>query len=227
MINNQFLRSFSVSRFHRKKKINLQSQALVQPWNITNVHRQKWKKLKAQTLQFLNVQPLFSLEKTRKSWVRRRYGQQLRIKQALKGFYGPLRERTFRKYLLKALNSQDPKNILLKLLESRLEIILYRTGFFKSVFSARQFLLHSHVSICKKGNHNFEIITRSSYQIKPGDIISFKTKGLDKSGIELPSYLIALEERNHFLMVDLPSTTNVVFPFRVYLEEVLNWGRRY
>ena len=49
--------------------------------------------------------------KFEKKWLRRRFSEELRIKQSLKFFYGPIREKFFRKYLLLSLNNKTKQNI--------------------------------------------------------------------------------------------------------------------
>jgi small subunit ribosomal protein S4 len=98
------------------------------------------------------------------------YGIQLREKQKLKRIYGLL-EKQFSNYIAKASN--DPGNteeVLLQLLESRLDNIVYRMGFAHSRAQARQYVSHGHVLV------NNEKISIPSYRVKEGDIVTLKTK---------------------------------------------------
>jgi small subunit ribosomal protein S4 len=98
------------------------------------------------------------------------YGLQLREKQKLKRIYGLL-EKQFSNYVTKA--SEDPGNteeVLLQLLESRLDNIVYRMGFAQSRAQSRQYVSHGHVLV------NDSKITIPSYQVKEGDVISLRDK---------------------------------------------------
>ncbi len=98
------------------------------------------------------------------------YGIQLREKQKLKRIYGVL-EKQFRNYVLDAqrknINTEDA---LVQLLESRLDNIVYRLGFGKSRFQARQLVSHRHVLV------NGEKVNVPSYKISEGDIITIVNK---------------------------------------------------
>ena len=98
------------------------------------------------------------------------YGVQLREKQKVKRTYGLL-EKQFRNYFRKA----DKKigitgEILLQLLETRLDNLVYRLGFAPSRKSARQLVRHRHITI------NDRIVNIPSFQVKPNQIIKVKEK---------------------------------------------------
>lgn len=98
------------------------------------------------------------------------YGIQLRAKQKAKRFYGVL-ESQFHKYFDMAvkLPGMAGEN-LLKILESRLDNIVYRLGFAVSRKEARQLVLHRHFTV------NGHIVNICSYLCKPGDVIALKEK---------------------------------------------------
>jgi len=98
------------------------------------------------------------------------YGVQLREKQKVKRMYGLL-ESQFHSYFVTA-NKQTgvTGENLIKLLESRLDNVIYRCGFAPSRKSARQLLLHRHFLI------NGKIVNIPSYLLKPGDVVSVKEK---------------------------------------------------
>ncbi len=99
------------------------------------------------------------------------YGVQLMAKQKLKGYYGNISERQFRKYYAEALRRKgDNSENLIGILESRLDAIVYRMKFVPTVFAARQFVSHGHVSV------NGQRVTVPSYMIKVGDKIEVRTK---------------------------------------------------
>nr|ARQ82178.1 ribosomal protein S4 [Avrainvillea mazei] len=100
------------------------------------------------------------------------YGIRLNEKQKLRYHYG-LTEKTLVKYMKTARQSKFSTGLtLLKLLEMRLDNILYRFGFIKTISFARQLINHGHVLV------NNKIINIPSYECQINDEISFKTKSL-------------------------------------------------
>ncbi len=94
------------------------------------------------------------------------YGNQLRAKQKLKGYYGSLTERQFRKVYTEAVRCKgDTSENLIGLLERRLDAVIYRMGVVPTVFAARQFVNHGHIKV---NGHRVNI---PSYLVKEGDII--------------------------------------------------------
>jgi small subunit ribosomal protein S4 len=98
------------------------------------------------------------------------YGMQLREKQKIKRYYGLL-ESQFHQTFEKASGRKGiTSDILLKMLESRLDNVVYRMGFAPSRITARQLVRHRHLLV------NGKIIDVPSYQMKPGDVIQVKEK---------------------------------------------------
>ena len=99
------------------------------------------------------------------------FGLQLRAKQKLKGYYGDISEKQFRKIYDEAdrRKGDTPEN-LIGLLESRLDAIVYRAKFVPTVFAARQFVNHGHVKV------NGKRVNIPSYRCKPGDVIEVREK---------------------------------------------------
>lgn len=98
------------------------------------------------------------------------YGLQLLEKQKAKYTYGVL-EKQFRNLFDKASRSKGIKGeILLQLLESRLDNIVYRLGIAPTRSAARQLITHRHIVV------NGQVVNIPSYTLKPGDIISVREK---------------------------------------------------
>ncbi len=98
------------------------------------------------------------------------YGIQLREKQKIRRIYGIL-EKQFRNYFKKADRKVGVTGeILLQLLETRLDNVVYRLGFAASRKGARQLVRHRHVMV------NGHIVDIPSYSIRPGEIIKVKEK---------------------------------------------------
>jgi small subunit ribosomal protein S4 len=101
------------------------------------------------------------------------YGIQVREKQKVKRMYGIL-ERQFRNYFRKAAKKKgDTTQYFVRLLETRLDNVIYRLGFARSRHEARFFLSHGHFTV---NGHKVNI---PSYAVKPGDIIEVKPKSRD------------------------------------------------
>ena len=97
------------------------------------------------------------------------FGTQLKAKQKLKGYYGNISEKQFRKYYAEAIRQKgDSSQNLVGLLERRLDAVVYRCKFVPTVFAARQFVNHGHVKV------NGRRVNIASYQVKVGDTIEVK-----------------------------------------------------
>ena len=113
------------------------------------------------------------------------YGTQLREKQKTKAFYG-VGEKQFRRYFEKASNSKGKTGeVLLQLLESRLDNVVYRLGFASSRAQARMQGTHGAFEV------NGQKVDIPSYLVKPGDVISVREIRKDNGTIK-----IAVEENS-------------------------------
>ncbi len=98
------------------------------------------------------------------------YSIQLREKQKVRRIYGIL-ERQFRSYYEKATHRKGVTGtVLLQMLESRLDNMLYRFGFAASRSQARQLVLHRHIEV------NGRLVTLPSFMLKPGDEVMIREK---------------------------------------------------
>jgi small subunit ribosomal protein S4 len=98
------------------------------------------------------------------------YGLQLKEKQKAKYTYGVL-ERQFRNLFEKASSSKGITGVvLLQLLESRLDNVVYRLGIAKTRDAARQFVTNKHIVV------NGKVVNIPSYQVKSGDIIGVRER---------------------------------------------------
>lgn len=105
----------------------------------------------------------------------------MKEKQKLKEWYN-LRERQFRKYVGKALayrgKTEDAGNLLIKILESRLDNVVFRLGIAVSRAQAKQMVSHSHFLV------NGKSVNIPSRQLKKGDIVKVKPKSLEKTAFQ-------------------------------------------
>ncbi len=111
------------------------------------------------------------------------FGIQLRAKQKLKGYYGCVTEKQFKRVYKEALRLKgDTSENLIGLLERRLDAIVYRAKFVPTVFAARQFVNHGHVRV------NGRRVNIPSYRVKVGDVVEIREKSR-----ELPMVLEAIQ----------------------------------
>jgi small subunit ribosomal protein S4 len=118
------------------------------------------------------------------------YAQQLREKQKVRRMYGVL-EKQFRNYYKKAAGQKGATGEnLLKLLESRLDNVVYRMGFAVTRNEARQLVSHKAIQV------NGQTVNIPSYQVKEGDVISVREKA--KKQLRIQEALNLWQEMNLF-----------------------------
>src|SRR6201746_576705 len=99
------------------------------------------------------------------------FGIQLMAKQKLKGYYGNIGEKQFRKYYDEAVRRKgDTSENLIELLERRLDAVIYRMKFAITPFPPRQFVNHGHFTI------NGKRVNIPSFQVKDGDEVEVREK---------------------------------------------------
>jgi len=137
------------------------------------------------------------------------YGTQLMAKQKLKGYYGNIGERQFRRiYEEAARRKGDTGENLVALLERRLDTAVYRAKFVPTVFAARQFVNHGHIRV------NGRKVDIASYNVRPGDEIDVRnapasrqmaTRNLEENRIRtVPGWLSLNAEQFKAGVVRLP-----------------------
>jgi small subunit ribosomal protein S4 len=147
------------------------------------------------------------------------YGLQLRAKQKLKGYYGSITEKSFKKLYTEAARIKgDTGERLIGLLESRLDAIVYRAKFVATVFAARQFVNHGHVLV------NGKRVTIPSYHVKVGDKIEIKEKSKQLAVVleanqlaerDVPEYIEADHSRQVATYVRVPALAEVPYPVQM------------
>jgi len=125
------------------------------------------------------------------------YGTQLHAKQKLKGYYGNITERQFRRYYEEAARrTGDTGEHMIGLLERRLDSIVFRAKFVPTPFAARQLVSHGHIAV------NGKRVTIPSYLVKEGDTLEVRgaakemalvLEAVKSSEREVPDYI----EANH------------------------------
>jgi len=108
------------------------------------------------------------------------YGKQLQAKQKLKGYYANIGERAFHRYYEEAMRMRgDNSEILIGLLESRLDAVIYRMKIAATPFAARQYVSHGHILV------NGKRVTIPSYGVSAGDEITLTAKAANMAHIQL------------------------------------------
>ena len=144
------------------------------------------------------------------------YGVQLRAKQKLKGYYGDLSEKQFRKiYEEAARRKGDTPETLIGLLESRLDALVYRAKFVPTIFAARQFVNHGHVKV------NGVRVNIPSYRCKVGDVIEVREKSRQMAMVleatqlaerDVPDYVEADHNKLTATFARVPALADVPYP---------------
>ncbi len=148
------------------------------------------------------------------------FGTQLRAKQKLKGYYGDLTEKQFRRIYAEAERVKgDTGENLIGLLERRLDAVIYRAKFVPTIFAARQFVNHGHVEV------NGKRVNIASYRVKEGDVISIRERSrqlaivLESVGLaerDVPDYLEVDHNKMTATFVRTPALGDV--PYAVVME---------
>ena len=131
---------------------------------------------------------------TKRRRVTSEYSLQLREKQKIRRIYGIL-ERQFHGYFEKASKTEGVTGeVLLQMLELRLDNVVYRLGFAPSRSAARQLVLHNHFKV------NGKNVNIPSYQLKQGDVITVREKS--KNLEEIHNSLKAAKDIPEWLSID-------------------------
>ena len=144
------------------------------------------------------------------------FGTQLRAKQKLKGYYGDLTEKQFKRIYTEAARVKgDTGENLIGLLERRLDAVVYRAKFVPTVFAARQFVNHAHVLV------NGKSVNIPSYRVKEGDVIEVRQKSRQLASVleaaqsterDTPDYLEVDHHKMSATFVRQPGLSDVPYP---------------
>lgn len=158
------------------------------------------------------------------------YGQQLAAKQKIKGYYGNIGEKQFRKYYAEAMRLRgDNGQNLIGLLERRLDAVCYRAKFAITVFAARQLVNHGHVLV------NGKRVNISSYLVKEGDVIEIKDKSKQLGMIiaaaqsqerEVPEYIQMDEKALKATFLRIPKLEDVPYASQMQPQLVIEFYSR-
>jgi small subunit ribosomal protein S4 len=144
------------------------------------------------------------------------FGLQLRAKQKLKGHYGDISEKQFRRTYEEANRRRgDTSENLIGLLESRLDAVVYRAKFVPTIFAARQFVNHGHIKV------NGRRVTIPSYRLKVGDLIEVKDSSKELALVleakalaerDVPDYVEVDHNKMTAKLARVPAPADVPYP---------------
>ena len=147
------------------------------------------------------------------------FGIQLMAKQKLKGYYGNIGEKQFRKYYDEASRIRgDTGEKLIELLERRLDAVVYRLKFAITPFASRQFINHGHVMV------NDKRVNIPSYLVKDGDVIEVREKSKQLAVLldatqsterDVPEYLEVDHRAMKGRFSRAPKLTDVPYPVQM------------
>ena len=158
------------------------------------------------------------------------FGTQLRAKQKVKGYYGNISEKQFRRYYHEALRLKgDSGENLIGLLERRLDAVVYRAKFVATVFAARQFINHGHVKV------NGRRVNIGSYQLKVGDVVEVKESSRELTVVleatqlperDTPDYIEVDHKKMTAKFVRVPALSDVPYPVQMEPSLVIEFYSR-
>ena len=147
------------------------------------------------------------------------FGVQLAAKQKLKKYYGDITEKQFLKIYQEASRKRgDTSQILIELLERRLDAVVFRLKFAPTVFAARQLVNHGHVMV------NGKVVDKKSYQVKDGGEISLQQESqnipmiiqtLSSNERDVPEYLQLEISKCLGKFIRGPQLTDVPYPVQM------------
>ena len=158
------------------------------------------------------------------------FGTQLMAKQKLKGYYGNIGEKKFRRYYEEAVRRRgDTGENLIEVLERRLDAVVYRAKFVPTVFAARQFVNHGHILV------NGKRVNIPSYQVKDEDVVEVRQKSrelplvLEAMGSverELPDYILVDYSKMSATFMRAPGLADVPYPVQMEPNLVIEFYSR-
>lgn len=144
------------------------------------------------------------------------FSVQLMAKQKLKGYYGNISEKQFRRYYAEASRRKgDTSENLIDLLERRLDAVVYRLKFASTPFASRQFINHGHILV------NGKRVNIPSYSLKDNDVVEVREKSKQLAIVldavqskerDVPEYLQADHRQMKGSFVRTPKLNDVPYP---------------
>ena len=157
------------------------------------------------------------------------YGVQLRAKQKLKGYYGDITEKQFKRAYQEADRMKgDTSQNLIGLLERRLDMVVYRAKFAPTIFAARQIVSHGHIRV------NGVKCNIASRLIQPGDVVSLGNKAKEMALVieaqslperDIPDY-VSTDGNDKVTFTRVPTLDEVPYPVKMEPNLVVEYYSR-
>jgi small subunit ribosomal protein S4 len=158
------------------------------------------------------------------------YGIQLMAKQKLKGYYGNIGEKQFKKYYTEAVRKKgDTGANLIGILECRLDAVLYRMKLAPTVFSCRQLINHCHVLV------NGVRCNIPSRMVNVGDTVALKEKAKGIPAVieattlperDVPDYVEVDQAKFSGSLIRIPMPDEVPYPVQMETNLVIEFYSR-
>ncbi len=158
------------------------------------------------------------------------YGTQLAAKQKLRGYYGNITEKQFRRIYGEAVRRWgDTVENMVGLLERRLDAMVYRAKFVPTVFAARQFVNHGHVLV------NGRRVTIPSYRVGVDDVVQIRERSRnlplvleasDSPERDLPDYIEVDLSRMSARLLRVPQFAEIPYPVQMEPNLVIEYYSR-
>src|SRR6187402_2655227 len=146
------------------------------------------------------------------------YGVQLRAKQKLKGYYGDITEKQFKRtYTEASAMKGDASQNLIGLLERRLDMVVYRAKFAPTIWAARQIVNHGHIRV------NGRKLNIASAKVNVGDVVELGAKAqemalvIEAQGLaerDIPDYVVP-DGTTKITFNRVPTLDEVPYPVRM------------
>lgn len=158
------------------------------------------------------------------------FGTQLQAKQKLKGYYGEISERQFRRVYTEASRRRgDTLENLVGLLERRLDMVVYRMNFAPTIFAARQIVNHGHIQV------NGRRVTVASYRVDADDSIAVRERSRQHPRIlestqeperEVPDYMEVDFDKMRGTWLRQPQFGDIPYPVQMEPNLVIEYYSR-
>jgi small subunit ribosomal protein S4 len=223
--NQHYLRSILITKFKKKK------------WDRFNIDLKKTFRSRKKKFQIYDHSKICCVKRFPDHF-KKKFSNKINVKKNLSLFYGSLSNKYFKKQINFSLNKMTYSrknfgniNFFLKILESRLDSVLYRSFFVLSFRSARQLISHGHVLVNKK------VTKVSSLILKKGDLVEVNPdchklllKNIQRSFLwPIPPKYLLINFRTFqiFFNENVEEGTNfsIHFPFRVNINTLLKYYR--
>ena len=155
------------------------------------------------------------------------FGMQLMAKQKLKGYYGDLTEKQFARIYEEAARMKgNTAENLIGLLESRLDAVVYRAKFVPTIFAARQFVNHGHVTV------NGRRCNIGSVRLKAGDVVQVREKSRNMALVlealgsperDVPDYVEVDPKGMTATFTRVPNLADVPYPVKMEPAQVVEF----